>query len=254
MSEDPSSSDTGLNAAGTRDIGAFPPFRPPKQDRSRQTLDRIASAALELMEEEGVDGATIATIVERSQASVGSFYARFSGKEDLVRHLQERVWTEARGRWDEALAGEVWEGLSMARVVEGVVGLLIRSLEADYRRRRVLGRDRASDPEAAQHVRSFHEHLLATVTPLLMSRRGEITHPEPDSAVRFGYRVVVGGIREFLEMEPVPGGPSPGTEEASGLSSLGPELARMWIGYLRPGAGAVEELEAGEVDFFDPWG
>ena len=77
-------------------------FRPPKQDRSRLTLDRIAGAALELMEEVGVEGATVAAIVKRAGASVGSFYARFPGKEDLVRYLQDRVWAEARERLSKA--------------------------------------------------------------------------------------------------------------------------------------------------------
>ena len=39
------------------------PVRPPKQARSQRTLDRIALAALDLMEEGGVENATVAGIV-----------------------------------------------------------------------------------------------------------------------------------------------------------------------------------------------
>ncbi|MGM0670184.1 MAG: TetR/AcrR family transcriptional regulator, partial [Gemmatimonadota bacterium] len=97
-------------------------LRPPKQDRSQETLDRISRAALELMAERGVEGATIASIVARAEASVGSFYARFPSKDDLVRYLRDRVWTEARERWDQALTAESWSGRSTREVVEGVVG------------------------------------------------------------------------------------------------------------------------------------
>lgn len=233
---------------------SLPPFRPPKQSRSQQTLDRISAAALELMEEKGLEGATVAAIVERAGASVGSFYARFPGKDDLVRYLQVRVWTEARERWDQALGAQAWEGLPMAAVVEGVVGLLLRSLRADFHRRKVLGRDRSFDPEAAREVLAFHEHILDSVTPLLLSRREEMTHPDPEVAVRFGYRFVVGAIREFLELDEaraisaVDKGPPPPTAE------LGREVARVWIGYLSPGVGDRDHERPGEVDFFDPWG
>ncbi|MGW8268426.1 MAG: TetR/AcrR family transcriptional regulator, partial [Longimicrobiales bacterium] len=203
-------------------------------------MDRITAAALELVEEVGVEGATIAEIVHRAQASVGSFYARFPGKEDLIRHLQDRVWTEATERWDEALAGEVWEGLPLVRVVEGVVGLLLRSLEADYRRRKVLGRDPRLGPEALSSAQTFHEHVLLTVTPLFLARRGEISHPDPENAVQFGYRVVVGAIREFIELGD---GTLASEENPPGFAlpqTLGPELARLWAGYLCPGSGAGE--------------
>lgn len=218
-------------------------FRPPKQDRSQETLDRISTAALELMAENGVEGATISSIVERADASVGSFYARFPGKDELVRYLRNRVWTEARERWDQALAAESWDGRSMEEVVEGVVGLLLRSFEADYHRRRVLGRESPEDPEAASERLEFHDHILGAVIPLFMARREDINHPNPEGAVRFGYHLIVGAIREFMELgEPV------------GEMQLAPELARAWTGYLAPdpARGGIEE--DGAVDFFDPWG
>ena len=229
-------------------------FRPPKQDRSQQTLDRIASAALELMEEAGVEGATVAAIVARAGASVGSFYARFPAKADLIRYLQERVWTEARERWDEALSAEAWEGLPMVTVVEGVVGLLLRSLRADHQRRRALGGNRPSDTTAAQLALSFHEHLLSTVTLLLLTRRGEISHREPEAAIRFGYRAVVGAIREFLSLEEAR---ALTPEEMGDLlqgDDLGRELALLWSGYLDPGSSLGTGVVDGDVDFFDPWG
>lgn len=217
-------------------------FRPPKQTRSQQTLDRIAEAALTLMEERGVEGATVADIVNRARASVGSFYARFPGKEDLIRYLRIRVWTEARERWDEALRAESWEGHSTEAVVEGVVGLLLRSFRGDYHRRRVLGREASPDAESAAQRLDFHRHVLETVTPLLLDRKTDLTHPEPVKAIRFGYRFVVGAIREFLEWDEVE------DEE------LGTELARAWMGYLAPGREEGLDREEGRVDFFDPWG
>ena len=225
-------------------------LRPPKQARSRETLDRIAQSALELMEEGGVESATVAAIVERAGASVGSFYARFPGKDDLIRYLQDRIWSQARDRWDMALGAEDWRALSVESVVEGVVGLLLRSFRADYHQREVLGRERRQDREGARRVFEFHQYILSTVTPLFLAHRKEITHPDPEWAIRLGYRFAVGGIREILELEGAVGI----VDGAASAEAIVPELARAWIAYL--GAGGTDGGSAffKRVDFFDPWG
>ena len=142
----------------------------------------------------------------------------------------------------------------MAAVVEGVVGLLLRSFRADFHRRKVLGRDRSFDPEAAREVLAFHEHILDSVTPILLSRREEMTHPDPEIAVRFGYRFVVGAIREFLELEEAREVSAVDVGHQPPNAELGLEVARVWIGYLSPGVGDRDHEGPGEVDFFDPWG
>lgn len=217
-------------------------------------MDRIANAALELMEEVGESGTTVAAIVDRAQASVGSFYARFPGKEDLVEYLRMRVWGEARERWDRAVAAQAWDGLPMQIVIEGIVSLLARSLEADHRRRKVLARAGGLDPESRRHALSFHTHVLSDVTRLLLDRWREITHPEPEKAVGIGYLVVVGAIRIYLDMYEAKGLVQDGIPDLVGFEEVVPELARLWIGYLRPGEGAGGPPAVGGVDFFDPWG
>ncbi|GIS78817.1 MAG: hypothetical protein CM1200mP14_03830 [Gammaproteobacteria bacterium] len=69
-------------------------LNPPKQSRSRQTLERIVQAALEILEEQGHKALTVQTVVDRAHSSVGSFYARFSGKEDLL----DFPWRKVMGR------------------------------------------------------------------------------------------------------------------------------------------------------------
>jgi hypothetical protein len=102
-------------------------------------------------------------------------------------------------------------------------------------------------------ILDFHDHLVSTVTELLLERRADITHPEPEDAVPFGYRVVVGAIREFLDVAEARTLASGDGAQVSDRSGLGPELARLWIGYLSPRSISPEDDE-GAVDFFDPWG
>ena len=86
----------------------MPNVQPPKQTRSRKTLERIVGAGLRLLEEGGPDAVTVQAVVSRARSSVGSFYARFAGKEDLLEHLRERLRTSAESEWSDKLAGSSW--------------------------------------------------------------------------------------------------------------------------------------------------
>ena len=79
--------------------------RAPQQERSRRTLKRILDAGLYLLEHEGPDALTITGITQRASTSVGSFYARFQGKDDLLRYLGERSLAEALEIWAQLNAG-----------------------------------------------------------------------------------------------------------------------------------------------------
>lgn len=212
---------------------------PPKQARSRRTLDAILDAALALLDERGLDGTTIHEIVERAGTSVGSFYARFGGKDDLLRYLELRLWSDARARWDEALEGRAWEGVGVEEVVEALVRTLIEAERVGARQRRALGRRRgaAADGDPAAE---FHAHLLEGVRALLLERSGAIRHSDPATAVVLGYRAVVGALRETHA-------------RGDGLDDerLAEELARLYLAYL--GVGGHGGDGAGPVEFFDVW-
>ena len=59
-------------------------YKPPRQRRSHESLERILDAAESLIRERGFDTMTIAEVVQRSGSSVGSLYARFNNKLGLL--------------------------------------------------------------------------------------------------------------------------------------------------------------------------
>lgn len=86
-------------------------MRKPAQERSRRTLLRILDAATEAFAEDGVDGSAVSDIVKRARSSVGSFYGRFRGKDELVLAVDERLWAQVDERWrSEALDRGVGPG------------------------------------------------------------------------------------------------------------------------------------------------
>ncbi|MDH3206629.1 MAG: TetR/AcrR family transcriptional regulator [Gemmatimonadota bacterium] len=214
---------------------------PPKQPRSRKTLERLVNAALELLEAKGPDGVTVHAVVARANSSVGSFYARFGGKDDLLEYLQERVWDEALTRWNAAVETRAWSDMALPAIGEGAVGLLI-----DVRRSRV-GRlqklDRMSGGGNAYE--RFRRHLVKSLEGLLLDRRTEMEHPRPELAVRLGLSAVMGVIDAGLDAPSDGEGPLDLSRE-----QLVEECTDLLLGYLGGAEGRGKE----PVEFFDVWG
>src|ERR1700757_1976982 len=73
--------------------------------RTDATQQRILDAATEAFSKRGFSAATMADIVERSGASIGSIYRHFGGKKELFLAIYERLSADVERRIAEA-AGE----------------------------------------------------------------------------------------------------------------------------------------------------
>jgi AcrR family transcriptional regulator len=211
---------------------------PPKQTRSRRTLERIVSASLAILDEQGPAALTVQAVVARAGSSVGSFYARFKGKSDLLDYLGARVWQEALERWSEALASRDWSALELSELAVGSVGLLYDAQRSRSSYLRALDRAVSGSDDA---YTAFRRQLLDGISGLLLARREEIDHLNPDLAVRLGLLAVLGVIdtEELAVGEPLP------------RSVLVKEATDLLLGYLVT-AGPPASTE--NVDFFDIWG
>ena len=211
---------------------------PPKQTRSRRTLERIASASLAILDEQGPAALTVQAVVARAGSSVGSFYARFKGKSDLLDYLGARVWQEALERWSEALASRDWSALELSELAAGSVGLLYDAQRSRSSYLRALDRAVSGSDDA---YTAFRRQLLDGISGLLLARREEIDHLKPELAVRLGLLAVLGVIdtEELAVGEPLP------------RSVLVKEATDLLLRYLVT-AGPPASTES--VDFFDIWG
>lgn len=213
-------------------------LNPPQQARSKQTLERIVAASLEILATEGPAGLTVHAVVDKADSSVGSFYARFGGKDDLLDYLGERIWSEALERWNQALSAKEWAGLDFSELVEGCVGLLIDAQRSRSVYLKALDKvaGRQGDAYAA-----FRRRLLEGVSELLLERRASIVHEHPEIAVRLGLRAVMGAIEGELRA----------AEARLDRDGLIRESRNLLVSYL---TGRAAEGAGGDVDFFDVWG
>jgi AcrR family transcriptional regulator len=213
-------------------------INPPRQGRSRRTLERFVAASFEILATEGPSGLTVHRVVDMAGSSVGSFYARFDGKDDLLDYLGERVWTEALERWNRALESRDWATADLPGLVRGSVSLLV-----DAQRSRSVYL-KALDQVSGRRANAydlFRVQVLEGVAALLLGRVSEMTHPEPTLGVRIGLGAVMGVLdaenrvaRERLDRE-----------------VLIDECTTLLAGYLA-GSDAGQAEGAG-VEFFDVW-
>lgn len=204
-----------------------PPARPPKQERSRLTLYRLLSAAEALLNEGGLDAATVPAIAETAGVSVGVVYRRFPDKDALLRAVYERFF-EKMELQNRASLQAVWQmKLPLTAMVRGMmVGMV-----AAYRRHRRLFRAlhrfarEHPDPKFRRQAQLVNAQALNGIATLMMVHRERIHHPDPETAIRFGLLCVASTLHAVvIEEEPLHGVTAP--------ANLEEELIRILFGYL----------------------
>ncbi len=155
-------------ASGAVDLSEL--FREPQQERSRKTLARLVDATHSLLEEEGPAALTVTGVARAAGTSVGSFYARFDGKEELIRYVGESALAHALEEWSEALAacrGPDSSGApdDLAPGLASLVDHLVRALQSGPAAR-VESMDGLQDP-APTRLERFRRQLVQDLEQLL---------------------------------------------------------------------------------------
>ena len=207
--------------------------RSPKQHRSRRTLQRIARSALELIAQNGVEGTTVGDIARRAGSSVGSFYARFDGKGDLLLYLDEHIWETVEQRWSQAFAAG-FSDHSIDQLVRGLARLYA-DLDLVHRGARdaigqALRGPGAGPSDAALRIRT---RIREDSARLLLEKRDGIAHSDPTLAVETVCRTLETAASVF---------------EPASLQDLCAAMVQHLVGD-RPASPSAEE----SVEFFDIW-
>ena len=172
--------------------------REPKQDRSRASFERLLDAAAALLAERGYSDFTIAEVSKRSKVSVGSIYGRFENKDALVRATQERVLA----RMDQEYAGLVNKLRRKRLPLSALVTTGVKELAQFHRRHAnelIPFMDRASsDPVIATVGKKAHAQMALDFKLLLLERRNEILHPDPERAASTCFAVIYATLARHL--------------------------------------------------------
>lgn len=174
-----------------------PKLHPPRQARSRVTMDRILDATERLLDERTFDEISVNEVIRKARTSSGAFYARFEGKEALLDALHTRYQSMVQQATDDRMSPEFWQDATLEEIIRGV----IRSILMLYRRRRgffrsVVLREYVHPTLAAAHSLPAGKMPPVRLGALLETRRDEINHPNPRLAGAMGFLMMMGVLRE----------------------------------------------------------
>jgi AcrR family transcriptional regulator len=164
----------------------------PKQARSEQTLLRLLEAAEDLIREKGIGDVSIPEIVRRAGSSVGGFYARFKDKDELLRALEERFFQRLDERVEELADPAYWGGAPAAAIVASCMHELVTTHRAEHAMINAFFVRAARDVAVRDEGMRFRQRVSARISALLLTRREELSHPEPAVAIDLGIQLAFG--------------------------------------------------------------
>lgn len=178
-------------------------LRPTQQQRSRELVVRLMNEGLALLEKHDFESLSIETLCQRCDATVGSFYARFAGKDAFVDALQRLVVEDARRDLAASYASDRLPRDSLAHLLAwiakgGVVwmrrhhGLVRASL------RRASG-DRRSWTPMRELGRLHVEHALPHIERLAPRRDARL-----EDRIRFAFQMLYGTLNNMVLIDPGP--------------------------------------------------
>lgn len=169
-------------------------YRPPRQQRSQHTAERILEAAEQLISERGIEQLTMADLARRGKSSIGAIYARFGDRETVLRSVFERFYAEAVAIADGVFDPRQWTEVPLSQLVHQAVVLML----GIFRERRQLISAFTVRAARLPEWSALGERLgldVAERAYAFLLKRGEpITHPQPQLAVRFAVMVVLSAL------------------------------------------------------------
>jgi len=199
----------------------------PQQARSEETLRRLLDAAEALIAEKGLADASIPEIVRRAGSSVGGFYARFRDKNGLLRALEERFFLDIVRRLDAIADPERWRRAPVAVIVAACAEELVSVARARHHLITAFLYRGIQDPDFRRDALRFRRRVSESLGALLLARRAELAHPQPELAIDLGVQAALA-----LMLQDAVYGETRAAGRALGRSALVRELTRSFLAYL----------------------
>ena len=171
----------------------------PQQERSRESLQKLLKAAIEVLGQHGVEGATIPRIAHHAGLTPGSVYRRFHDKEALL----ETAILGMLERQDENLrtmSPEIARAIPLAVFAEQIINSIVVAYRARApliraMRRFVQGRAHTAFWRKADRLEiRTYEQLVS----LFLTHAERINHPDPRTAIATGLMMVISTATELV--------------------------------------------------------
>jgi AcrR family transcriptional regulator len=182
----------------------IPGMRPARQKRSRDLVAELMRAGLALLKDRDFDRLSIADLCAATDITVGSFYARFDGKEAYIRALQLGVVEEARRAMRRDYRADVAWPRGLAGFVEWVVGTSVTWNRRYEGLVRASLRQAGGDPTAWTPLRELGHERVSLALPIALCLLGRPAVAADADAIRFAFQILSGTVNNMILINPGP--------------------------------------------------
>lgn len=159
--------------------------RESQQSRSEKTQSALLDAAESLIVEKGTDATSINDVARLAGYSVGAVYHHFRDKRALYDALFHR-WTQMMTNLNKQAAHpDLWTDAKVLDLLRGYIDFKQRMSEEAATSKAAAALVLVDNPDLRQHVAEITRDGHKTLRDLILQRRDEIGHPDPEWAVAF---------------------------------------------------------------------
>ena len=171
----------------------------PKQARSRESLNRLLRAAVEVLGQQCLAGTTIPRIAAHAGLTPGAVYRRFHNKEVLLQTAILRILEDQSKVLLLSLPIETAAQIPFAALAEQIINTLVLSYRVNAGLLRAI-RQFLQDNEGTLFWKRASKLEMQTFEYLIsvLTRRREIRHPDPRAAAALGLVMVMGALWEIV--------------------------------------------------------
>lgn len=175
-----------------------------KQTRSRETQAALLDAAEALFAEKGVEATTVADIATRAGASKGAFYHHFGDKQAIEYAVFDRFVNESEAGTLEAIRPERWTGATVGEILQSYTQFLMHAHRQRPSFKRAGHEVARRNPELTEQFDRVLVILDQGLRDLVLARRDEIGHPEPEIATTYAIDQIHSMLRSRHHDRPLP--------------------------------------------------
>ena len=172
----------------------------PQQARSRQSLNKLLKAAVEVLGQQGVAGATIPRIASHAGLTPGAVYRRFRNKDVLLETAILRILEDQHKSLPLSLTGDAAAEIPFPTLAEQV----INSLVVSYRTNAILlraVRQFLQEKEGSPFGKKASKLMVKTfeyLVDVFVTGGRQIQHADPRAAVALGLMMIMGTLWEVV--------------------------------------------------------
>src|SRR5258706_7696527 len=164
------------------------PRKKPAQERSKQTVDALVTAAARILERDGYERANVNRIAELAGVSVGSLYQYFPTKEALAAAVAKRLGDEMLAVFQDGLADVAF--LPFDEAIRAAALRTVRAFRVNPRLRDVIVSEL---PESALDSSDFDRELANAIEQYLAFHRARVRPKDLGLAVAIVMSTVTAG-------------------------------------------------------------